>query len=61
MELLQPEHNTSLGVLSLICSTAEGASLLLITLAESDITFGATLSSANNFATIGKYAGTGKN
>ena len=54
IELLQPERNTSLGVLSLICSPAEGASSLLIMLAESDLTFSVTLTSVNNFATVGQ-------
>ncbi len=54
IELLKPEKNTSLGVLSLHCSPVEGASNLLLLLAEADLTFSAAVTSVNNFATLGK-------
>ena len=58
IELFKPERNTSLGVLALLCSPAEGASNLLLLLAEGDLTFSATVTSVNNFATVGKIMST---
>ena len=54
IEVFKPERNTSLGVLALLCSPAEGASNLLLLLAEGDLTFSATVTAVNNFATVGK-------
>ncbi len=52
---MKPEKNTSLGVLSLLCSPVEGASNLLLLLAEGDLTFSAAVTAVNNFATVGEF------
>ena len=54
VELLQPNRDTSLGVLALLCSPAEGASNLLILLAEADLTLSVTVTCVTNFAAIGE-------
>ena len=53
VELFKPEVDTSLGVLSLMCSPSEGASIMMVLLAESDVTLSAIMTSINNFASTG--------
>ena len=57
VEMLQPSRPASLGVLALTCAPSEGASTLMIQLAELDLTLSVTVTSVNNFAGVGECVG----
>ena len=54
VEMLHSSSNMTFGVLSLTCSPSEGVNNLLLLLADGDLTLSATISTVNNFATLGK-------